>query len=298
MVFEGAVPAVPAACSSSRSAAAPIPASFSRRAGWTPIWTRCLSPPRARSAPRDRGGRGGLRVPGRPMNRLVQGDVGSGKTVVAAALCALAAQNGWQAASWRQTEILAVQHAETLAPAGPAGHFLHPAHRLDDRGAEAVRARRNRNRRGAGRGAARARYIQQGVAFHRLGAVIADKSSAASAWHSAPRFRPRGKRRMCWSCGYAHSAHARANYSTATWTYPCWTSCRPASIRSRARGGGLCAPHIAAFIDKQIAAGGQAYVVCPAGQGGRIKPQKRGAAPQRTCRPPCRTAALPCCTAA
>jgi ATP-dependent DNA helicase RecG len=51
---------------------------------------------------------------GRPMNRLVQGDVGSGKTAVAAALCYCAAKNGFQAALMVPTEILAQQHYESL----------------------------------------------------------------------------------------------------------------------------------------------------------------------------------------
>lgn len=53
---------------------------------------------------------------GRPLSRLVQGDVGSGKTMVAAALCWLMARNGKQAALMAPTELLAQQHMQTLEP--------------------------------------------------------------------------------------------------------------------------------------------------------------------------------------
>ena len=52
---------------------------------------------------------------GRVMARLLQGDVGSGKTVVAGLACLLAAKNGAQAALMAPTEILAEQLAESLA---------------------------------------------------------------------------------------------------------------------------------------------------------------------------------------
>ncbi len=55
-----------------------------------------------------------------PMNRLLQGDVGSGKTVVAAAACYFAIKNGFQAALMAPTEILAVQHYHTISK------FLEP----------------------------------------------------------------------------------------------------------------------------------------------------------------------------
>ena len=109
---------------------------------------------------------------GRPMNRLVQGDVGSGKTVVAAGLCALAAQNGWQAAFMAPTEILAAQHAETLAPMldklGISCTLLTGSMTAAQKRAALAAIETGAAQVVVGTHA----LIQQGVQFHRLGAVI------------------------------------------------------------------------------------------------------------------------------
>ncbi len=71
---------------------------------------------------------GDLREP-HPMQRLLQGDVGSGKTIVAGLACLAAADSGYQAAVMAPTEILAEQHwrkfNEWFAPLGVPLAWLH-----------------------------------------------------------------------------------------------------------------------------------------------------------------------------
>jgi ATP-dependent DNA helicase RecG len=78
-----------------------------------------------------------LREP-HPMQRLLQGDVGSGKTIVAAIACLAAADAGWQAAVMAPTEILSEQHfrkfTQWFAPLGVRIAWLHGGTPKKERG--------------------------------------------------------------------------------------------------------------------------------------------------------------------
>ena len=200
---------------------------------------------------------------GRPMNRLVQGDVGSGKTVVAAALCALAAQNGWQAAFMAPTEILASQHAETLAPL------------LDKLGISctlltgSMTAAQKRSALAAiETGAAQVvvgthALIQQGVTFHRLGAVVADEQhrfgvaqrAALSAKGETPHV-------LVMSATPIPRTLALILYGDLDVSVLDEVPPGRSPVKTYAVGESM-RKRITAFIDKQVEAGGQVYVVCP-----------------------------------
>jgi ATP-dependent DNA helicase RecG len=80
-----------------------------------------------------------------PMQRLLQGDVGSGKTIVAAFAMLQAAENGWQAALMAPTEILAEQHYRKLAawldPLGIGIAWLSGGRKKRERESELARLR-------------------------------------------------------------------------------------------------------------------------------------------------------------
>lgn len=112
---------------------------------------------------------------GRPMNRLVQGDVGSGKTVVAAACAFLCAKSGWQCAMLTPTELLARQHADTLngllAPAGIPVALLTGTQRAAERKAVSAGLADGSLPFVVGTHA----LLARGVTFARLGLVITDE---------------------------------------------------------------------------------------------------------------------------
>ncbi len=108
----------------------------------------------------------------RPMNRLLQGDVGSGKTAVALYALTVAAANGYQGAFMAPTEILAVQHYEQArAIFGESAVLLNGSMKKTERDAAQKRVAEGSALCVVGTHA----LLQQGVRFHRLGVVVTDE---------------------------------------------------------------------------------------------------------------------------
>ena len=111
----------------------------------------------------------------RPMNRLVQGDVGSGKTMVALITALSALANGYQVAMMAPTEILAQQHAlnaeKFLKPLGIQVGFLSGQLRGKDKAQSLEDLASGKTQFIVGTHA----LIQDGVAFHNLGYVVVDE---------------------------------------------------------------------------------------------------------------------------
>jgi ATP-dependent DNA helicase RecG len=110
-----------------------------------------------------------------PMNRLLQGDVGSGKTIVAMQAAVIAMENGCQAALMAPTEILAVQHflsaRRILAPGGYSVELLISGLKPAEKAAARERIRTGEARLVIGTHA----LIEDEVEFARLGFVAIDE---------------------------------------------------------------------------------------------------------------------------
>ena len=201
---------------------------------------------------------------GRPMNRLIQGDVGSGKTMVAAAAAFLAIQNGCQAALMVPTEILAEQHfasfEKLFAPLGIQPYLLTGS--LPQKQKHAVRE-------AIAGGEARLiigthALVSEATVFHNLGLVITDEQhrfgvgqrSALSAKGTDP-----------------HLLVMSATPIPRTLAILMYGDLEVSVLDELPPGrqqvdtflvGESMRPRINAFIRKQVAEGHQCFVVCPA----------------------------------
>ena len=201
---------------------------------------------------------------GTPMNRLVQGDVGSGKTMVAAASAYCAARNGCQTALMAPTEILAEQHYASLsrlfAPLGISVALLT--------GSQTAKEKREIRQRIASKEAmvivGTHALISESTVFANLGLVITDEQH---------RFGVDQRSRLSAKGDSPHLLVMSATPIPRTLALLMYGDLEVSVLDELPPGrqtvetflvGESYRARLNAFIRKQVAEGHQAFVVCPA----------------------------------
>ncbi len=206
----------------------------------------------------------------KPMNRLVQGDVGSGKTAIAAAACFFAASSGFQAAVMAPTEILAHQHAAALEPVfralGVTACVLTAGMKTKEKQEMEARIAAGRVQVVIGTHA----LIQERIRFYRLGlAVIDEQHRFGVAQRAALAEKGAAVNLLVMSATPIPRSLALLLYGDLDLSVldelppgrkPVETYAVTEKLRRR----------IYAFMEKQMEAGGQIYVVCPAVEEGEL----------------------------
>jgi ATP-dependent DNA helicase RecG len=197
------------------------------------------------------------------MHRLVQGDVGSGKTIVALFAALLAMENGYQAALMAPTELLAEQHAGTatrlLAPVGVEPVLLTAGLRAPARRTAAERIAVAAPTLVIGTHA----LVQEATQFGRLGLAIIDEQHRFGV-EQRKALGGKGDRPdvLLLSATPIPRSLALTVYGDLDVSIlderppgrqPVMTALRPESARSR----------VLEFIDRELSSGRQAYVVYP-----------------------------------
>ena len=193
---------------------------------------------------------------GRPMNRLVQGDVGSGKTMIAAAAAFCAAKNGLQTAFLVPTEILARQHFASLRALMSC--FSIETVLLTG---SMPAAEKRRVKEAIASGEAKLilgthALLSGDVAFQSLGLVIADEQHRFGV----------GQRAALAAKG--RSPHLLVMSATPIPRTPGRQTIDTFLVGERLR------QRVHAFLRRQCAEGGQAYIVCPAIEEGELESLK------------------------
>ena len=199
-----------------------------------------------------------------PMNRLLQGDVGAGKTIVALLAALVAMENGLQVAFMAPTEILAEQHFLTIsAAAGSDALPRRAAHRQHaGRGAGETLRASSRRAHPSGRRHARARAGRRRV--HALGLVVIDEQHRFGVLQRAT-LRAKGLQpdMLVMTATPIPRTLALTVYGDLDVSVDPRAAARAASRSQRRRGRSRGATRCTPSCGGELEAGRQAYVIYP-----------------------------------